>query len=1050
MAKYNMINSSSFTSNTTSGTGNRNLTATELYSLIDGVLDTTEVTLTGSDILCLDIDLGYRLKIDSILLYAGDLTKLSNINFYFKNYEADSYTTCSKSSSINSYVGTAPSPSAPRYIRCTVSGIDIGINELQVLNDDNIIAFGVDGNVTDTMLEDAPEGVYGDIQSIEIYNNTNSDMPANAYVCVDYTGKIDDTYIDISSTEDGSFYNLSDGDFTETWRTSGTHNGTKIVTGVGSALLCLSNSEDAVVKGYLGELPNILCTYPKKPFGVYSATAFDHVTGRLYVAFWPGVDTTGSAIDLWYYIATTNVWVFRGTLVSSLWNTNYISMCCDDNGVYFLTTISPYTTIYILKHTSSGALGNLVTLSTFTISSTSPQFSYFYIIADFKGNIWIKSNYNPYTDVRSLFKFVISTLVITSMSNSFYNVSGDQTSTPDILTYDVVRDRIYSMHVEHSTYTNGYYLEMYDVVSNTWTTQYLNYGNITGVNTNYYMSFCCHNEILYFHSANYDGIVYIYNLNTGIKSTVPVGFHVKTGISNKVIALDPLTLEDTYSLLVIGGYTDDYSVFGYNNSFITNTLITGVYTSPIIALEDPNSASYFKIETSSTPGITNVSRYSEIQDGIIEVRSSTTSPLPVEAVFWSSRDSSYVTNARIDCNTMITSYYTNIYGYLHSVAMVSFCRQTSNIIVLYIGVYYSTYHTVYIKYDLLGNQIKYLTWQTYVGYITYMVCDNADGIWVYDTNTETLKHYDHNFVLKASVFVQGFRGLCNENLSGGAWYTSSVSKSLVHIDYNCNTVVVKALTDPYEVCETLDNGCWVIDLSDTLYGKTIKRYSTSGELIITIKVTKLFKKITADLVGGFYALSFDSPQCVDHYDKEGNLTMSIKDIYNETHISGGSKGVILYSSTLLRVRYVSLQTKNIVWTKFNTGLTYPNGSFAPPILATFRIEDQQKYTDVVDHLPLSYDPLWNLSTGTLPWKDVDKDGYFLIKKKYHQVRLTLSSNNHIYTPYVLKAIMAPAVCISNILPHQSKPLFVRSNIPQGSEAYQTVTRIKVWWDVETV
>jgi len=1048
MTKYNMINSSYFTSNTTSGTGNRNLTATELYSLTDGVLDTIGVTVTGSDILCLDIDLGYRLKIDSILLYASDLTKLPNINFYFKNYETDSYIICSKSSSINSYVGTTPSPSAPRYVRCTVSGTDIGINELQVLNDDNIIAFGVDGNTTSTMLESAPEGIYGDIQTIEIYNNTDSDIPANAYVCVDYTGKIDDTYIDISANEGGPFYNLADGDFTETWRTSGTHNGTTSVTGVVGALLCIDHV-DEICKEYLGKLPNILCTYPKKPFGLYSSTAFDHTTGRLYVAFWQGTSSTGSAIDLWYYTAATNIWVFKGTLVSPFWHTSYISMCCDNNGVYFLTTISPYTTIYILKHDPSGALGNLVTLSTFTISDYYPQSTCFYIIADFKGNIWIKSNTHVQAWTKYFFKFVISTLVITSMSNIFYSAPSNTVGALCILAYNIDSDRIYSMNTENSSYTNAYNIEMYDVVSDTWVIQYLNYGIITGVNTNYDVFFCCHNEVLYFHSANYGGIIYIYDLTTGIKSTVPTGFYVKTGISNKVIALDPLTLEDTYSLLVIGGYTDDYSVFGYNNPFITDTLRICAYTSPIIALEDPNSASYFSIETSSTPGITNVSKHREIQDGVIEVRSSTTSPLPVEAVFWSSHHLNYINNARIDCNTLVTAYTRTAQYNLNLACSMSFCRQTTNITMVYSVTYYPT-KPFFIRYDILGNTLVSLLSTYDFGNITYMSCDNYDGFWAYSPGTTTLHHADHNFVLKASVFVLGFRGLCNENLSGGAWYTSSVSKSLVHIDYNCNTIVARTLLDPYEVCETLDNGCWVIDLLDDLYGKTIKRYSTSGELVTTIKVTKLFKKITADLVGGFYALSFDSLQCLDHYDKEGNLTMSIKDIYNETHISGGPNGVILYSSTLLRVRYVSLQTKNIVWTKFNTDLTYPNGSFAPPILATFRMEDQQKYTNVAKHVPLSYDPLWNLSTGTLPWKDVDKDGYFLIKKKYHQVRLTLSSSNSIDTPYVLKAIMAPAVCISNILPHQSKPLFIRSNIPQGSEAYQTVTRIKVWWDVETV
>jgi hypothetical protein len=600
---------------------------------------------------------------------------------------------------------------------------------------------------------------------------------------------------------------------------------------------------------------------------------------------------------------------------------------------------------------------------------------------------------------------------------------------------------------------------MYDVVSDTWTTQYFNYGSKIKQEYND-MAFCCYNEKLYFQAASYGGLIYRYNLNTGIVDTLPVNIVTKAAITNKLFVFDPQDIDDTISAVVLGGNTNSYAVFGYNlpqtlgNSVSTLLHISGTYTSPVLALDDPNSASYFRIDTSTIIGTTNVSKYKNLQDGIVEVRSSSIPPLPAEKMFWFMEANTYsdLYVSTYDCNTAeaVSINLPNVES-LYGIYASVFYRETGNILYIFTTTYYSTQSYVK-KYDFFGTLLSSKHDSNYYfGNTKYAVCDILGGLWSYDSTTLMLRHFNSSFTLISSVVVDGLCGLAQDTIAAGVWYTSSITKSVVHINSNCETVVTKALGNPYEVCDAFDDGCWVVDMNDPVDNKTIKKYSSLGDLLLTIKTTKTFKVITSDLIGGFYALSFDQQQEVHHYTKEGNLDMIVTGLSSDTHLSGGPLGVIVYASSINRTRYISLKTKTIVWTKFYTDYFVASAYMknASPVLATFRIEDQIKYPQAITITPNSYETLWGNTSTSLPWKEVDKDGYFLTKNKYHQIRVTLWNFDGMSTPTILRILMAPAVCIPDILPKQSKPLFIRSNIPQGAEINQLDTRIKVWWDVET-
>jgi len=134
-------------------------------------------------------------------------TVASGISFYYKNDEADSYSSLITNIGSGYYYTTVPGQAAPRHIKLThtvsgtaVDGIIVG---LEVLNDDSVVNFGADGTLTSsTTLTSLSYLNYNDyIKEIEIYNNGSS--VANAHVFIDPQHNDADELLSISASEDG-------------------------------------------------------------------------------------------------------------------------------------------------------------------------------------------------------------------------------------------------------------------------------------------------------------------------------------------------------------------------------------------------------------------------------------------------------------------------------------------------------------------------------------------------------------------------------------------------------------------------------------------------------------------------------------------------------------------------------------------------------------------------------------------------------------------------------------------------------------------------------
>lgn len=213
MAQYNLIHTGSIQSNTTSGTGTVSLSNEELMALYDENTTSSGISLGLSDVLYLDIDMGYRIRIDDIKLYIdvpGDRSiALTNVDFYYKNTESDSYTICTKDyDSTTFYITGTPDLFAPRYLRIIVDNQVADIYELEILNDDTQVSFGEDGNESLVILNQTLD----DYDELGIFNNSPiGSQTVNAYVMVDYQGLDSDYYIKLSDSPDGTYYGLEDG-----------------------------------------------------------------------------------------------------------------------------------------------------------------------------------------------------------------------------------------------------------------------------------------------------------------------------------------------------------------------------------------------------------------------------------------------------------------------------------------------------------------------------------------------------------------------------------------------------------------------------------------------------------------------------------------------------------------------------------------------------------------------------------------------------------------------------------------------------------------------
>lgn len=215
--KYNLALHSQLTSNTTIGT--ESLSTDQLLDILNNQGITT---LSGGSILCLDCDLGARIKVDEIRYYFSG--PASGIEFYYKDDSADSYSLLDAFVAGSYYYTTVSGESAPRYIRLKHTVTESGIAQgFVVRNNDSVVNFGTDGTRTEENFELAILYVPTDIRAVPIYNSGTT--MADAYITIDYQGDLSDSVFYVGPTTDGPWTTPIDNVIadSDTW-TNGTLN----------------------------------------------------------------------------------------------------------------------------------------------------------------------------------------------------------------------------------------------------------------------------------------------------------------------------------------------------------------------------------------------------------------------------------------------------------------------------------------------------------------------------------------------------------------------------------------------------------------------------------------------------------------------------------------------------------------------------------------------------------------------------------------------------------------------------------------------------------
>ena len=1043
--QYNLFRNGSLTANTASGTGGlTSLTWTQLESLMDQVLDTGGVTVSGSDVLYLDGDLTQRIKVDGINLYHTG-ADASNVSFYYKDEPTDSYTLRPTLSGVGYLYTTIPDPSAPRYIRCTISGVTAQIHEFQVFNDDYIVAFGTDGQLLTEYLGETPQGQESGVNAIPIYNDGTSATSADAYVCVEPQGQVQDGYLEIAASENGPFYSFDDGGFVEdddsdsTWKWS---DGELTHLLISNDSLIIDTESESLIFNELSSVPITIDNYGLN-VGM-SGWDIDRVSGEMYI-----MTKDSSVLTLWNYDYINNTWTYKTTLDPIL----HQSEKTFPGMVYCKSFSSRRIYAYLTRagdvfgyHDLDGAAENWTLTTSYPMPSwiTDNIVSVITMCSDNERYIYLMAA--TYNNGGKLFlRFDTETTTWSGMSDGYTLRGTNRQGTLDQadihLAYDYDRDVIYTMASHYADKADfERYIELYDVAGDFWTNEYIYWGDIAHT-TNYPRTTLHYfNNYLYMGPDNSatDFNVYRWAVPSLEREAIPTVSYEYPQTSRGAFGICyyfmALALPNGRLGLFMQNITTDpskiYGSLAYD--------LAGTYLSPIFKITSDMNSSFWITDGTTESGTSSISYDDNLYNGTIRVRSSATVPLTVDNVYlpFGGPSALAITEWVPYTNSVDSGFISlqTIYGRVSMSCLASAVdRRTGDIIVAMYDSNFFRQDAYLEKYPKDGGTYTYTrTWGANVYNFGYnMVIDKNGGVWGYSTLYH-LFHFDTDLNYEYADIYDGadfLNSLAEEMDGDGAWYTSNYG-ALVHIDYLGSTLKTIPLSDPQGICGTLDNGCWVVEWTDD----KVIRYDSSGILVTFIDIGHDANFICHDFENGFWYKYLDD---VYHVNSNGVRNVGPVTIYQAETLRPSHNGVYVLSTTANKVSFIN--NAGTVTKEWSHTLTNDVKYFS-----VFSY-DHDDYVEFKTHdiLPVSYDPVWGTG-GTSELTEVVKDGYFLPKVLYHQMEATLRGVGG----SIDKLIMAPAVNIPDINRQTSKNVYVKAVIPLEASIENYETKIRAWWGLE--
>lgn len=1055
MTQYNLLKDCYVEALTVSGTGSLSLTQTDILKLYDTITDSSGITILNSDILCLDISLYKRIRLDAVCVYmdvSGDKSAaLPNIDFYYRDNESDEYQLAGKLVNDDMFcIDPNLVIFAPKNIRVTVSGIDASLYEIKLLNYDYNIAFGEDGSLTEKQLY-----VEDEYSTISIYNNSSDASPATAYVAVDPSSGDLCEYVKISDTVDGTYVGISDAsigigtgqDFTYNFR-MGTYYNTVVSTDGASVSTIKSSDIDTAFHTRV-DIPIGQGAYNGWGVGQNSWDFTDD--GVVYT-----IAITSDSLTLY---------LFRMNNESYEWfNCGPINILGKiPNALASMAILGNYA--YILVN-SSGAFGRipldgsplileeLATCPHGTFTSKRVQG----ICSDDELYIYSAAvSYNTTSENGMFVRYNVASNAWTTLNSAFgYNNNVSvyyYLASRLCLVYDKQIDYIYMDCGIYNDVTDCIGFQAYIVTNNTWVVPWRSATYQYGHAMSYYADYLVYCG----YEHGYNAIVY--NIRTGVTTSLVLDYNQTSnyyGNSSAALYVSRIICypknDGSVGVMVAGG--PNQKVYNFSLGVDGYRTVVGTYTTPVFDMGTETSAAYFYTNR-SVPSGTSIS-YGGIDnyDSML-LRGFDVAPLPFAKVFTTYKPTTSTfafmetdlgDKSKIRTFNMKTDVSPWNGDQTYKLVKRVFFDSRNYDLIFYVYDTYSSDYASICRWSLesestiavTSNLASYILTTT-TKIVNQLTVDGYGNTWLY--NGSVLYFFDTSLTVTAlsiSDTAADFAfAISGSKVLPKCWYTNKSSKKLECVDSSSNKSFSISMGNPQHLCALVDGGCAVVDKNDNL----IYRFSSSGEVVTTCPISSSYtiidlKEDLSNTDTMYYWLLLSNGALV-RIKEDGTIFGEITLPFAEG-LSPFMEGVVV-SAPSIKLTYQISSGCELVYT-----WNYSAYGSVCDVSAVAYVPYYTLASDTQDYLiDVTNDPVWGKAVDN--WAEVRIDNSYFGGKKYYQMKFQLTKPANLEAPYIDKIYFSKAVKLVDIYPGNYKDIYIKTDIPEVCEEKEYSGELRCWW-----
>jgi len=1038
---YNLIHNS-YLYTVSSGVGNVALSSYELNLLKDNITTYSGVILQNSDILCLEVDLGYKIKLDSLQLYANNLNNKNDIYFYYKEDDNYNFKKVVTNVSAQAYYATLPEPSIAKYIRCVVSGISIEVFEFKILNNDYCISFGQDGSSYYEYLDDTPIGYEGKSEPVYIYNNCKPDS-VDAYVCIDPDPTTKGDYIQLALNKEGPYKGIDAGTIISNVYNNW-YSGTFLNTEVVSSTNYLSIASLDTPWQYKYKQPQLSTVdlgfiYNTQTMSLDKDNLVCYILAHKY---------PGNLKELFKYDILTDTFSLYMDMQPYLSN-SYVALYYHSGNA--CVYVIDYDQVY--KHDLNGLPNNItaytINISSGYISATYKDDNTFIILVSINSTNMCLYEYDVITN--NCVEIQSFSLINEQHSFRFcdYNTStqkltitakarGISYGATRIYEYDYITGLLYVVletdvllgeeYLKINLLDDTYYI--YVLEDNKWWKCYVVNQITKVIEGSFLLNISLFKDIN--DEAIYNTIIYaqsiIYKSSDGLLNILQEQVYDVASNSNK-------------GNLVLASY------------FNTSILSQGVYITKVIDFEEANKASYVKVVADLELGKNNISVDENLYVSTIEIKQSNEPPFLFSDIAWcvSSNDLFPVGAKLYDIHTDTYKDLGDLSSSLQKIVGISENRCNCNRIFIKQR---ATSFNIELE-DISGKSLHAANFTAndveepyeYIK-VLFTLSDNI----VFLLPNLLLAIYSSDLSSKHVLYLNYLTDFCVHYMSDYIFYTCTSQSNLTIIGLDTSLIFNISLQSPSLLCSAEENSCWVVSTTASNSVFVSKYRVNLDEPLISILMPSKVISLTEDKVGGFFvALSFNNGE-IRHYSAKGTLIYTKSFLNNVTYLQANTYYCIVYNKHNHSITYINNYTRNIdkilYYSDFIPSNTFTYEPAYPIIFSHDFNVSKREYALLGTILPRKEDPFWNTSVDN--WSIVPKDNYFLKRLRFLQIKLTLISKNFgedSSVPYIKSIGVVPSLKVSDIRINDSKAIYVRSKIPAQAVFDYFDSKLRVWWDI---